>query len=360
MATLPAHRHATLPVPLTPLVGRERECERVQAILLRADTRLLTLTGPGGTGKTRLALEVARRVEDAFRDGVCFVPLAAIADPSLVPGEIARAFDLRESSVASLPDRLADYLRPLDLLLLLDNVEHLLPDAVPTIAALLTACPTLKFVATSRTALHISGEREFAVPPLALPDLERLPPVTELLDVDAVRLFVERGQAVKPDFALTDDNAPIVVAICRRLDGLPLAIELAAARLKVLPPAELLRRLDRRLLLLTGGPLDLPTHQRTLRDAIAWSFDLLSSAEQTGFRRLAVFAGGFTLDAAEAVCGGEALDIVASLVEKSLLQPVSGPGGMSRFAMLETVREYALEQLAASGEERDVRRRHAA
>jgi predicted ATPase/DNA-binding XRE family transcriptional regulator len=366
-----------LPRPLTPLVGRERECERVQAILLRADTRLLTLTGPGGTGKTRLALEVARRVEGAFGDGVCFVSLAAITDPGLVPSEIARALGLRVASEGSLLDRLAESLRPLELVLLLDNVEQLLPATAPAIAALLTSCPTLKIVATSRTALHVSGEREFAVPPLALPDLDRLPPPADLLDVDSVQLFVERGQAVDSDFALMDDTAPVVAAICRRLDGLPLAIELAAARLKALPPGELLRRLDRRLPLLTGGPLDLPARQRTLRDAIAWSHDLLNAEEQVFFRRLAAFAGGFPLEAAEAVCGfgsldsevGDAsadlefrtsnLELVASLVDKSLIQRVNGPGGAARFAMLETVREYALERLAAGGEERETRDRHA-
>jgi predicted ATPase/DNA-binding CsgD family transcriptional regulator len=353
-------RHSGLPAPLTPLVGREREVARVQAILLHRETRLLTLIGPGGTGKTRLALAVTERLADAFPAGFCFVSLAAIVDPDLLAGEIARALGLREAAEVSLPDRLADYLRPLHLLLLLDNVEQLLPAAAPPIASLLTVCPALKIVATSRMALHISGEREFAVPPLALPDLDRLPPPDDLLEIEAVRLFVERGQAVVSDFALGDDNAPVVATICRRLDGLPLAIELAAARLKTMPPGELLRRLERRLPLLTGGPLDLPARQRTLRDAIAWSYDLLTVEERAGFRRLAVFVGGFMLDAAEAVCGDDALDLVASLVDKSLLRHVNGPGGAARYAMLETVREYALDRLNADGEADESQRRHAA
>lgn len=358
---------------LTPLVGRERELARIQAMLHRAEVRLVTLTGPGGIGKTRLALEVTRQGADQFPDGTCVVSLAGIVGPDLVVGEIARACGLGESGERSLLDRLAEYLRPLDLLLLLDNLEHLLPDIVPAIVTLLSSCPTLRIIVTSRIPVHISGEREFLVPPLTLPDNDRTGAPDDLLAFDAIRLFIERAQAIDPDFALADDNASIITDICRRLDGLPLAIVLAAARLKALPPRELLRRLDRRLPLLTGGPRDLPTRQRTLRDAITWSYDLLEPEEQSLFRRLGVFAGGFTLEAAETVCDGRAwggerasldppaqvvLEGVASLVDKSLLQQVPSVGGEGRYAMLESVREYALEHLAASPDDAAIRQRH--
>jgi len=284
---------------------------------------------------------------------VTFVGLAPVADPALVLPTIAQILSVREAGERSLAARLADVLRDRRLLLVLDNFEHVV-EAAPLVADLLAACPGLAVLATSRVRLRLSGEREHAVPPLGL------------TDDGAVRLFVERARAVREAFALTPATAPVVAAICRRLDGLPLAIELAAARIKVLPPAALLARLERRLPLLTGGARDAPPRQQTMRNAIAWSHDLLSMDEQALFRRLTVFVGGFTLEAAEAVAGGAedpglaVLDGVASLLDKSLLREEDGPSGEARYLMLETVREYGLDQLAASGEEDEFRRRHAA
>ena len=324
--------------------------------------RLVTLTGPGGTGKTRLALEIGAEALDRYPDGVFFVDLSPLTDPALVVPTIAATLGVREVVGQPLLETLSGFLTDKRLLLLLDNCERVLA-AAPDVAALLAASPTVSILATSRAALHIRGEREFPLLPLPLPAADRLPPLEELAQVPAVALFVELAAASQPDFALTADNAAAVAAICRRLDGLPLAIELAAARMKVLPPAALLARLEQRLPLLTGGGRDLPARQRTMRDAIAWSYDLLAPEEQALFRRLAVFAGGFTLDAAEAVAAPGAalpvLDGVVALVEQSLLRQMPGLDDEPRYQMLETVREFGLERLAAAGEADEVRQRHA-
>ena len=376
---LPAGRNAglarayALPAPSTPLVGRERERAAVADLLMRPEVRLVTLTGAGGVGKTRLALAVAGAVQNAFEDGACFVDLAPIVDPSLVLSVIARALEFGETARQSLLATLVDHLRDRSLLLVLDNFEQVIA-AAPSVARLLAECPALKVLATSRAALRLSAEHEYPVPPLDLPDPKRLPDLDALSRSGAVALFVQRARAVRPDFQLTSANAAAVAELCARLDGLPLAIELAAARVKLLPPQAMLTRLERRLGLLTGGARDLPARQQTLRSTIDWSYDLLDSAERTLFARLAVFVGGFTLDAVASgewrVASGESdrsqlathdslLDVVASLVDKSLLRQVEGPEGEPRFTMLETIREYAAERFEASGEAETWRQRHA-
>src|SRR5215204_5570393 len=350
-----------LPVPLTPLIGRDQEIEAVAALLTQLTVRLLTLTGPGGTGKTRLALAVAEQVVPAFPDGVVFVSLAPVADPALVAPTIAERLGVRERIEQTLRDALVTHLAGKRLLLLLDNFEHVLP-AAPLVTDLLEACPALRVLTTSRAALHLSGEHLYSVPPLALPEAGRLPPLEELGQTAAVRLFVDRARAVKSDFALSETNTAAVVEIVRRLDGLPLALELVAARTRALSPAALSVRLERRLPLLTGGAQDLPERQRTLRDTIAWSYDLLRPNEQTLFRRLSVFAGGWTLEAAETVADLEepfdVLEGMSALLDASLLQSEE-LGGETRYTMLETVREFAQERLEASGEESVTRDRHA-
>jgi len=354
----------SFPVPLTRLIGRETELRALRTGLQEDDVRLLTVTGPGGTGKTRLALAVAASMRDAFSNGVFFVDLSPLTDSALVVPTIAAALGVRESADHPLLEAVSTFLASKRLLLVLDNCERVLA-ATPEITTLLAASPGLTVLATSREPLHVRGERVLPLPPLPVPASEHLPLIGELAHVPAIALFVERATAMQPAFALTQDNAAAVAAVCRRVDGLPLAIELAAARVNVLPPAALLARLEQRLPLLTGGGHDLPARQRTMRDAIAWSYDLLNPDAQALFRRLAVFAGGFTLEAAETVAVPDmafsTLDGIVTLVEQSLLRPVSGVAGDEepRYLMLETVREFGLERLAAAGEEDDARQRHA-
>lgn len=358
---------ASLPVPPSPLLGRAREVAAARALLRQREVRLLTLTGPGGTGKTRLGVEIAAGLAGTFAGRITFVPLGAIGDPHLVLPTIAQALGLREATGEALPARLAAALREQANLLLLDNFEQVIA-AAPLLADLLAAAPPVKLLVTSREALHIRGEYAFPVPPLAVPDLHDPPDPARLARSPAVSLFVQRAQAARPDLRLTAESAPIIAAICARLDGLPLALELAAARIRYLSPPALLARLEHRLAILTGGPRDLPARQRTLRDTIAWSYDLLTADEQRLFRRLAIFVGGCTEEAARAVCAEAAdedasaplFDGLVSLLDKSMLRRGEDPGGAARFGMLETIREYALEQLAASGELARLACRHAA
>ncbi len=367
------------PARLTPLVGRGRELAELHIRLRLPEVRLLTLTGSGGSGKTRLALAVADELRDAFQNQVFFVDLAPVSDAVLVPSAIASALRIRTASpvsdagiaenvepsaensalLRSLIDRIQDRRQ----LLVLDNFEHVLP-ASTHVAALLEACPRLKILVTSRSPLRLDGEYEFPVPLLAVPDPVKLPPVNELPRFEAIALFLQRAQAVKPDFALTEANAPAVVAICQMVDGLPLAIELAAARIRLLPPQALLTRLSDPLALLTGGGRNLPTRQQTLRATLDWSYDLLSPEEQRLFSRLAVLVRSWTLEAAEAVAGSDGdtaqtLEILASLLDKSLLRQEDTAEGEARFSMLATIREYALERLESTGEAPAARQRHA-
>lgn len=358
-ASAPTSRIHNLRAPLSAFIGRAAEVTAVTALLRRDDVRLLTLTGPGGVGKTRLAQQAASAVAPDFPDGVWFVGLAPLTDPALVLPAIAHVLGVREAGAEPLATRLEAFLAERRLLLLLDNVEQIVT-AAPTIAELLGTCPGLSALVTSRVRLRVSGEREYPVPPLTLPvPTAAAAPIAS----DAVQLFVDRAQAVQPDLALTAETTPVVIEICRSLDGLPLAIELAAARVKVLSPAALRARLERRLPLLTGGNQDLPVRQQTMRAAIGWSHDLLPRHEQALFRRLAVFVGGFTLPAAEAVVGsdvGEVLDGITSLADKSLLHRIEDEAAEPRYGMLETIREFGLEQLIASGEEGTMRQAHAA
>ncbi|HEY7029974.1 MAG TPA: tetratricopeptide repeat protein [Thermomicrobiales bacterium] len=361
-AAKPAVTLGPLPLPATSLVDREQEVTAAAAALRGGATRLLTLTGPGGVGKTRLALQVADDLRPDFADGVAFVPLGGLADPTLMPAAVAHALGVRETG-RPLVEVLQAHLRSRRLLLVLDNFEHL-PTAASYVSDLLSACPRLAVLVTSRAPLRLRGEQEFPVAPLTLPDPNRLPLLPDLARVAAVTLFLQQAHAVRPDFALDEHNAGVVVAICRRVDGLPLAIELTAARLKVLPPAALLSRLTERLPVLTDGPRDAPARQRTLRDAIGWSHDLLAPSEQALFRRLAVFAGGWTLEAANIVAtDGDALatlDGLTILIDQSLVQREEGPDGEPRYTMLETIREFGLEQLERVGEGEAVRSMHAA
>jgi predicted ATPase/class 3 adenylate cyclase len=363
LKTLETHTN-NLPLQATPLIGREREVEAVCGLLRSPETRLLTLLGTGGTGKTRVGLQVAAELVDDFEDGVFFVPIAAITDPTLVAPTIARALGLSEGGARPAEELLEGYLRDRRTLLLLDNLEQVL-EAAPVVDRLLSTAAGLKILATSRTPLGLYGEYEFPIPPLSLPDPESLPPLENLTEYEAVRLFVERARAVRPDFSLAEDNAPAVVEICERLDGLPLAIELAAARIKLLTPQVLLDRLGNRLKILTGGARNLPERQRTLRNAIEWSYELLDEGEKMLFGRLGVFSSGATLEAMEAVCDTEGdlptdvFEGASSLLDKSLLRQEEGAGGEPRFVMLETIHEFANAKLEGSGEAEAVRRVHA-
>ncbi len=353
---------------LMPLIGREQEVEAVCAQLRHPEVRLLTLTGMGGIGKTRLAVQLMSVLFEDFADGVYFVPLAPITDAELVVPTIIQALGCGES-IGQLPvsplERLKAYLRDKQMLLVLDNFEQVL-DAASLLNQLLMACPYLKLVVTSRAVLHLCGEHEFQVSPLAVPDMKDLPDIDALLCYAAVTLFVQHAQAVKPDFQITQANAHAIAEICIRLEGLPLAIELAAARVKLLPPQALLSRLAHRLSVLTCGARNVPDRQQTLRKTIAWSYNLLDAQEQWLFRQLSVFVGGCTLDALEAIYKSldndraiQMLDEVASLIDKSLLQQTEQDGNEARFVMLEILREYGLECLEASGEMETARYAHA-
>ena len=355
-----------LPVQMNMTIGRAGEIASLAALLRREDVRLLTLTGPGGVGKTRLALEVAREVGAEFQDGVCFVSLAALREPELVLPTIAQALGIEEVAHHPLPEMLRAFVREKALLLALDNFEHVLA-AGPLLADLLALAPRLKMLATSREALHLYGEHEFEVLPLPLPDLA-VQGKDELSSTDsaAVMLFVERAQAVRPAFALTAENARAVAEICVQLDGLPLALELAAARIKLLTPQAILARLQSRLSFLTGGARNLPARQQTLRKTLDWSYDLLSEGEQRFFRQPGVLVGNWTLEAAAAIGATDVpdedatLELLTSLVDKSLVRVVEGAAsGETRFTLLETIREYALDSLEKHGELAEARRRHA-
>ena len=354
----------TLPVSLTSLIGREQEVQALHTLLLLPDVRLLTLTGTAGVGKTRLAIEVARDLAHDFADGVHLVSLAPLSDPAFVIPTIAHCVGITQSGSQPLLVQLKTTQRDKQRLLVLDNFEHVI-EASPLLVELLEACPDLKLLVTSREVLRLRGEHQFAVPPLALPDPRNLSDVGSLAHVPAVQLFLQRAQAIRSDFQLTTDNAATITEICLRLDGLPLAIELAAARVKVLSLQALLTRLERRLQILTGGMRDLPERQHTLRATIQWSYDLLSEEEQRLFRRLAIFVGGCSLEAAEALCsmlgegGISVLEDVASLLDKSLLQHREQRQGGPRLMMLATLREYGMEALATNEEIEVTRQVHA-
>ncbi|MEZ4522723.1 MAG: tetratricopeptide repeat protein [Thermomicrobiales bacterium] len=351
-------------MPLSSFVGRDREVEAVAGLLRRTGVRLVTLTGPGGVGKSRLVIRVAEDLLEEYRGALWFVPLASVPEVELVPAAIAEQLGLREVGTVPLEEQIKGLLRAQQALIILDNVEHLVA-AGPLVSDLLVACPSLKVLATSREVLRLSGEHVYAVPPLALPDLDDLTTFDRLTATEAVQLFAERATAANSSFELTPENIQPVAAICQRLDGLPLAIELAAARVSTFTASALLDRLEYRLSLLTAGPRDAPHRLQTMRDAIAWSIDALPDEEQQLFRRLSVFVDGFTLEAAQEVAADAAdestavVDAITSLIRKSVLRQRAGSGA-PRYWMLETIREYGLELLEQSGEEPAVRRAHAA
>ena len=364
VAALSAEPFWKVPTSFTPLVGREQDVAAICTLLSRPEVRLLTLLGVGGIGKTRLAIQVANQQRERFADGVCFVGLAPISDPTLVISAIASELGLQEAGVQPLVETVKAWLRDKHFLLLLDNFEQIV-NAAPLLEDLLSACPRLILLVTSREVLHLSAEHLFPVPSLTFPDLARLPKQEDLGQYAAVSLFLQRAQAIKPDFQLTPTNAHAIAEICVWVDGLPLAIELAAARIRLLPPQALLTRLSQRLQVLTGGSRTLPERQQTLRNTIKWSYDLLNEEEQRLFRRLSVFVGGCTLEAAEAVCaalGNETanvLDEVASLIDKSLLHQTEQEGEEPRLLMLETIREFGLACLEQRGELQAARQAHA-
>jgi predicted ATPase/class 3 adenylate cyclase len=356
-----APRHITnLPVQPNALIGRQREIAEAAALLRRKDIRLLTLTGPGGTGKTRLGLELAENIKDEFEDGAFFISLAEIRDPALLPSTIAKLWDIRVSGQNSLLEGVKAYLQYRSLLLVLDNFEQIL-EAGPVVAELLSSASRMNVLVTSREPLHLYSEYTYPVPPLELPAPDNLPSLDRLIQFEAVRLFIERAQAVKHDFTLSKENALAVAEICRRLDGLPLAIELAAARIRLFPPRTMLARMERRISLLVGGARDLPQRQQTLNHAISWSHDLLSESEKILFRRLSVFSSA-ALEAVEAVCiadyelGDSLYGDLESLVDKSLIKQEPA-GGDVRFGMLKTIREYAQNKLEEAGELEAIRDR---
>jgi predicted ATPase/DNA-binding CsgD family transcriptional regulator len=356
-----------LPLQLSSFVGRKREMAEVEGLLV--DHRLLTLTGPGGCGKTRLALAVASNLADGFEVGAWWVGLASLSDPDLVARAVAQALDVREAPGRSFVEALAEHLRSKEALLVLDNCEHLVAACAALADALLRVCPDLRVLATSREALGVAGERAWLVPPLSLPDLLHPYSIQELTRYEAVRLFVERAEAAASDFALTEQDAPVLAQLCRRLDGIPLAIELAAAKTRVLSVDQISARLDNTFRLLAGGSRTALPRQQALRAAMDWSHDLLSEDERTLFRRVSVFAGGFTLEAAEEICSGEGiekddvLDLLTHLVDKSLVLVIKRGGGSrseeARYRLLETIRQYASEKLDESGEKAALRSRYA-
>ena len=353
-------RPNNLPAALTSFVGRDQDIAEVRRLLAR--TRLLTLTGAGGSGKTRLALQVAAAVLPDYRDGAFFADLSSVSDPALVPSVLARALEVPEVAGRPILEELKDRVRDRELLLVVDNFEQVV-EASPVVEELLTAAPKLRVLVTSRIVLSLRGEQEYVVPPLEPPDLDRLPDLLTLRRFEAVQLFTDRARAVRPGFQVTEGNAPAVAEITARLDGLPLAIELAATRTKVLTPEQMLPRLQDSLSLLTSGGRTLPERQRTLRGAIAWSHDLLEPAERGLFARLSVFRGGWTLESAEAVCdpeelGLDALGGLAGLMDMSLVRRIEAAEGDPRFSMLETIREFGQERLRADGDLDVTRRRH--
>jgi predicted ATPase/DNA-binding CsgD family transcriptional regulator len=352
-----------LPAQLSSFVGWEKEIVEIKGLL--KSSRLVVLTGPGGCGKTRLAVEVATDLvgHPNFKDGVFFVSLASIREPGLVLLTLGQTVGAQETVGRSIMEFVTDALNDKHMLLLLDNFEQVI-SAAPLVVELLSACPHLKVLVTSRETLHLRGEHEYPVPPLSLPDLKYLPALQVLSQYGAVELFIQRALAVKPDFVLTDENASDVAEICARVDCLPLAIELAAARVKLLPPQAMLKRLEHRLTFLTGGARDLPARQQTLRNTIDWSYGLLNESQQTLLNRMSAFVGGCTIEAAEIVCNAdrilkdELLDLLASLIDQNLVQQVE-TGGEARFGMLEILREYGLERLDERGEIEEIRRSHA-